>query len=301
MSALRVALPWLAGLAIVALLVARVDAGATLEVLAAGDLRRYLPAALGFIALWLALDAWLLARLYSALGPRLRWSRAAWLRAATYPLMALSFHLASAQLVADLAREQHVGLGRSAGAMGVHYLADTAALAGVALAGSLAWSGAGAAYLRVPLALVVLACTGLLIAGRLGRALLRERSVVEVMALIPARTLVALGLGRAAFHVSIALFVWFTAPAFGLGAPLGALLARMPIVLAVGSLPISPGGLGTAHAAMLWLFSDLGDEARILAYGLVYSFTLMVLRVPPGALAWWLLRGQRRADAELAT
>jgi hypothetical protein len=300
MSRLRLALPWAVGLGIVAALVARVDAGATLHALAEGDLARYLPAALGFIAAWLALDALLLSRLFSYLGPQLGWSRAAWLRASTYPAMALSFHLASAQLVAQLAREQRIGLARSAGGMLVHYLADAGALAAVALAGTWMTGGAGLAYLRIPLAAIALACGALLVAGRLGHALLRERSVVEVLAALPARALAGLALGRVAFHASVALFVWWTAPAFGLGAPLGALLGRMPVVLAVASLPISPGGLGTAHAAMLWLFEGFGSEAQILAYGLVYSLTLTVLRVPLGFLAWRVLRGGRCVRAELA-
>ena len=301
MSALRVGLPWLVGLAILGVLLARVDAHATLTALASGDLARFFPAAFAFIGFWLALDAWLLSRLFSHLGPKLHWSQAAWLRASTYPLMALSFHLASAKLVADVAREQRIGLARSAGGMLVHYLVDAGALAAVALAGTWAFGGDGVAYLRVPLALLALGCAALLIAGRLGRTLLRDRSVVEALALLPTQMLAGLALGRAAFFASVALFVWWTAPAFGLSAPLGALLGRMPIVLAVGSLPLSPGGLGTAHAAMLWLFSDFGDQAQILAYGLIYSFTLTVLRVPLGAAAWWLLRARRRAGVEMAT
>jgi hypothetical protein len=297
MNRLRIALPWIIGLGIVAVLVARVDARATLEALAQADLARYLPAALAFIAGWLALDALLLSRLFSPLGARISWSRAAWLRASTYPAMALSFHLASVQLVAQLAREQRTGLARSAGGMLVHYLADVGALAAVALAGTWTAGGAGIAYLRFPLAAVALGCGAVLVAGRLGHALLRERSVVDALAALPAGVLAGLALGRVAFHASVALFVWWTAPAFGLGAPLGALLGRMPVVLAVASLPISPGGLGTAHAAMLWLFDGFGSAAQILAYGLVYSLTLTVLRLPLGFLAWRVLRGER---AELA-
>jgi hypothetical protein len=299
-SALRLIGPWAVGLALVALLVARVDARATLQALAAGDLARYVPAALGFVGLWLALDAWVLSRLFSHLGPRLGWARAAWLRASTYPVMALSFHLANAQWVARLAREQRIGLARAASGMLVHYLIDAGVLAAVALAGTCAAQGRGLEYLRVPLTAVALVCAGLLAAARLGRPLLRERSVVGALAALPARALLELVAGRAAFYASVALFVWWTAPAFQLAAPLGALLARMPIVLAVASLPISPAGLGTAHATMLWLFEEFGDPAQILAYGLIYSFTWIALRVPLGALAWWVLRGERRAGAELA-
>lgn len=301
MSALRVALPWAVGLAIVAALVARIDAAALLAALSGADLARYFPIAFAFIALWLALDSWILSRLFSALGPPIAWPRAAKLRAATYPLMSLSFHLGSAQWVASVAREQHSGLARCAGGMLVHYLADITALAAVAFAGTWTDGGSGVAHLRLPLAGIALGCGGVLLAGRLSRALLRDRSGLDALASLPALGLVALVLGRAAFHTSSALFVFWSAPAFGLDAPLGALLGRMPIVLAVASLPISPGGLGTAHAAMLWLFEGFGSEARILAFGLIYTFTLSVLRLPLGALAWWTLRGERRLGVEATT
>jgi hypothetical protein len=288
----RIALPWAIGLGLIALLLARVDARATLDALAAGDLARYAPAALVFVGAWLALDALLLSRLFSHLGPRIRWSRAAWLRASTYPAMALSFHLASAQLTATLAREQGTGLARAAGGMLVHYVADLGALAAVALAGTCLAGGIPLPHLRAPLAAIALVCAALLLASRRIRSP-RPRGALEAVAALPPRVLGGLALGRAAFHASAALFVWWTAPAFHLSAPLGALLGRMPIVLAVASLPISPGGLGTAHAAMLWLFEGFGSEPQILAYGLVYSFTLTFLRVPLGALAWWVLRGER--------
>jgi hypothetical protein len=288
----RIGLPWAIGLALVALLLARVDARATLDALAAGDLLRYAPAALVFVAAWLALDALLLSRLFSQLGPRISWSRAAWLRASTYPAMALSFHLASVQLTAVLAREQGTGLARATGGMLVHYAADVGALAAVALAGTCLAGGLALPHLRAPLAAIALACTALLLATRSIRTP-RPDGALEAVAALPARALGGLALGRAAFHASAALFVWWTAPSFHLSAPLGALLGRMPIVLAVASLPISPGGLGTAHATMLWLFHGYGSEAQILAYGLVYSLTLTCLRVPLGALAWWVLRGER--------
>jgi hypothetical protein len=300
-NALRLVLPWAVGLAIVAVLVVRIDGAALLAAFSDSDLVRYFPIALAFVALWLALDAWILSRLFSALGPRIAWARAAWLRASTYPLMAVSFHLGSAQWVAALAREDDRGLARCAGGMLVHYLADVAALAAVAFAGT--WSGGGeaVAYLRLPLGAIALLCGGILLAGRMSRAFLRDRAVLEALASLPTPAIVELIAGRAAFHASAALFVFLAAPAFGLSAPLGALIGRMPIVLAVASLPISPGGLGTAHAAMLWLFEGFGSEARILAFGLIYSFTLSVLRLPLGAIAWWTLRAGRCADMEAAT
>ena len=42
----------------------------------------------------------------------------------------------------------------------------------------------------------------------------------------------------------------------------------VPMVLLSGVLPITPAGLGTQQAAMLYLLRPFGDEANILAFGL---------------------------------
>ncbi|MEO2166949.1 MAG: hypothetical protein ABGY42_02310 [bacterium] len=53
----------------------------------------------------------------------------------------------------------------------------------------------------------------------------------------------------------------------------------MPLILLAGALPITPGGLGTQAAAMLYLWSGTGDRAAILAFGLILPVALTGTRV----------------------
>jgi uncharacterized membrane protein YbhN (UPF0104 family) len=45
-----------------------------------------------------------------------------------------------------------------------------------------------------------------------------------------------------------------------------------------GAVPITPAGLGTQQAAMLFFFASYGDEASILALGLTFPVALLLLR-----------------------
>jgi uncharacterized membrane protein YbhN (UPF0104 family) len=69
---------------------------------------------------------------------------------------------------------------------------------------------------------------------------------------------------------------------FGIDVPLGLGLASVPVIMVAGALPISPAGLGTQAAAMLFFWSETGDSASIVAYGLVFPVSLMLARVVLG-------------------
>jgi hypothetical protein len=286
-KALRIALPWLTALAVLGFLFQRIDARATWSALAGADVVHYAALACVFSLVWLGIDAAVLARLFGPLGAKLRWAEMVRERAATYPLMIVSFHLASAALVARLARHTRARLSTLGGGMLVHYVADLAALCSVSLAGTLLLDTALAVALRPVLALLALGAGGLLAAGRLARRVLADRPVVDALAALTSADLAWVVAGRCAWYASFSVFVWTTAPCFDLAFSAGDVAARMPIVLAVAALPIAPAGIGTAQAALLALFSDLGPEPRLFAYGLVFGATSIVLRLPLGALALW--------------
>ena len=60
--------------------------------------------------------------------------------------------------------------------------------------------------------------------------------------------------------------------------PLVPLIAYVPIILLIISMPIAPCGFGTAQAAMLYLFKDYGTSVNIMAFGLTYSTSVLVFR-----------------------
>jgi hypothetical protein len=296
---LRIALPWVVGTAILCVLFWRIDPELTLAALGSGAVASYLPIACVFICLWLALDAYTLSWLFSRLVGPVGWVEMMRLRAATYPVMALSFHLASAALVPPVARATRSPLSRVAGGMVVHTLGDLCALATLAAGVSLLLHSPLLTALRPLLAVIALGTGALLLAGPRARRLLGGRPVVEVLAaLAPARVVTLIGL-RVVFYLSFALFVRASGPSFGVEIPLVDLGARMPLVLAIAALPISAGGIGTTQAAMLWLFAPFAGEPQILAYALVYGVTLLVLRLPLGVVAWWYGRARSLPAGEV--
>jgi hypothetical protein len=84
-------------------------------------------------------------------------------------------------------------------------------------------------------------------------------------------------IGRLPHIATLVLAYWAALRAWGIPVPLLAALALMPAVTIVSVLPISPGGLGTTQAALVYFFSDYAagataDErqAHVLAFGVVY-------------------------------
>ena len=286
MKPIRLALPWLAGALILALLFARVDFAATLDAIEDAELLVYAPIALAFTGVWLALDAFVLRGLFACVGAELSFIRMARARAATYPWMALSFDLANVALVNELRRATGAPLAKLGGAMLAHYGCDLVALSTIAAAASLALDGPFAAILRPILLGLAGVAVAVVVAARLGVARIGRGAFADALRALRARDLARVVALRWLFYASFAVFVWATLPCFALRVPFLDVLARMPLVQSVAALPISPSGVGTAQAAMLALFAGFGPPARWLAYSLVYGLTLVLLRLPIGFAAW---------------
>ena len=89
---------------------------------------------------------------------------------------------------------------------------------------------------------------------------------------------------RSAYLGGFVLLIWLGIRAFHVELPLGSVLASTPVILAVGGIPITPAGLGTQQAAMLYFFSAYGSEAAILAFGLAFPVAITLARMPLGLL-----------------
>jgi hypothetical protein len=83
------------------------------------------------------------------------------------------------------------------------------------------------------------------------------------------------GFSQLAFRcLNIGLAVLFTslaARAFGLAVPLGTLLAYVPLLLLVTSMPVNVAGIGAAQAAWLLFFLPFEQGSRIVAFQLVWT------------------------------
>ena len=84
-------------------------------------------------------------------------------------------------------------------------------------------------------------------------------------------------IGRLPHIAMVVLSYWLAMRVWGIPVPLVAGLTLMPAVVIASVLPISPAGLGTTQAALVYFFSDYAagataDErhARVLAFAVVY-------------------------------
>jgi len=280
-----------------ALLVYRADRGALWAALQSAELVRYGIASAVFVGVWLAFDAYILGWLFGRLGAAIPWHEMVRLRGATYLLLALSLHVANAAMIGLVQQRSGVSLARAAASMLVMYAGDLTALCGVSLLASLGVSSPLVSALRPVLAGLTLGLLGLFAVGLIMRRRLAGRPFFGVVADLGALDVAALIGLRAAFYGTFVAFAWVTLPALQIDLPLHEIAARMPVVMGIGALPITPAGLGTTQAAMLALFGELADPSHVLAYALLYGLTLVGLRIPIGAVLAPGMLGRSRAES----
>jgi hypothetical protein len=83
---------------------------------------------------------------------------------------------------------------------------------------------------------------------------------------------------RALYYMLFIIFFYGAFRFFHMHIPVITLIAYIPIILLVISLPIAPCGLGSTQAAMIYLFRGYGTSENIMALGLAYSTSIIVLR-----------------------
>lgn len=87
---------------------------------------------------------------------------------------------------------------------------------------------------------------------------------------------------KSAYYLLFVVVYYFGTQAFEIDLPFALVLAAAPIIQAVGGLPITPAGLGTQQAAMLYFFGESfgggGSEAAIVAFGFSFPIVLILAR-----------------------
>jgi uncharacterized membrane protein YbhN (UPF0104 family) len=101
---------------------------------------------------------------------------------------------------------------------------------------------------------------------------------------------------RALRVVGFVVILGFAMRAFSIPVPPVYLLASMPVVMLVATIPITPAGLGTQQAAMLYFYRSFGTEADVLAFGLLMPLALTLGQVALGALYTRDLTVARESD-----
>ena len=95
------------------------------------------------------------------------------------------------------------------------------------------------------------------------------------------------------------LCLWCTFAAFGYTIGLGHLLVGYVVAYSIGTLAPTPGGLGAVEGIMIALYVSFGVPSAVaVAVVLVYRIINFWLPIPPGFIAYAIVRPGRRPIAE---
>lgn len=274
---LKRAWPWAVGLAIVAVLATRVPFDAFGKAIHEGP--HLALAAIDLVVILVVLATDTFATWLSLVAVRLRWSMRDVLavRGATYVLSLLNYAVGQGGIAYYLHKSGIPTL-RAAGVtlfmMGTTFatlLLTTAAtwtLGGGRDANAAMWWTliGGCAALAVYLVLV-----------RLAPAFLARRAVFAPLFEARVRGTLLTVVGRFPHVAIIVLGHWVAMIVWGIPVPFVVAAATMPAVVIATVLPISPAGLGTTQAALIYFFSSYAagatDDARaatVLAFAIVH-------------------------------
>lgn len=283
----RLALPFVVSAALLAWVLARVDARAVLARLEPGVAVIFVPALLVFLVVSLVIEALCLVTVVAHSRPFHDLIVAARIKAASYPLGLVNYALGAGATTVLLRRRAGMTLAEAAGAVFVIGLFDLGSLIAFVLVGG-GLMGAATPGLRAG---VILGVGAAIVAGfavlrapvRLGAFdRIRELDVLRDARTLPIPVLARLGVLRLVFVGCFIALVWATLEAFAVRVPPLDLIVDTSLVLLVSALPIAVAGLGTGQVVFVSLFDRFAAPETLLAASLTLSFGLIVTRAAIG-------------------
>jgi len=249
------------------------------------DMTIYVPSVLILIIATFLLDTQNLAETLRHFQYPLSWKNAFILRGVTYLIMTIDYSVGMGVLIYYLKKHLGVPVMRSTGLMTFFNGITQKALVYMAIIGLIILSPTSALLGNLLIFFIGFATLDFLfivVLKRLpsrGLALkIKNLNLLKVFHEAPWRTYGILLFWRIMYYAFFIIFFYVAVRAFNMQIPLIALIAYVPIILLVISLPIAPGGFGTAQATMLVLFKDYGTNMDIMAFGLTYTISILVLR-----------------------
>ena len=284
-EALKKLAPWGVAAAILAYLFWEVPVAEAWRAARESRLELFVPGMLAAVLLWFLIESGVFAYLFSRFNAPLSWAEARSLRGVTYLATPINWNLGTAAIVLHLRRSKRIGAIESASSMLFYHTIDGIVLAGLVLIGvwllpespeiaSLRRIATGFECFQVAFLAVVMAS----VPDWRWLSRIRALGIFRTHGLAKLRDVACLATFKSLyFSVFVGVF-WLGSHAFGVEVPLRVAMAATPGILLAGAIPITPAGLGTQQAAMLFFFSPYGDEAAILAFGLAFPVTIVLSR-----------------------
>jgi hypothetical protein len=244
------------------------------------------------VTAWWLLESRAFAYLFTRFNDtRVTWKEARALRGLTYLATPINWNLGTAAIVLHLRRSKGIGAIQSTSTMLFYGVIDLLVLSTLALIGASALPDSPVigpiqrtAAIADGFAIAMLA---VLMTSRPGWGWLqrfRGAGIFSTHRQAKLADVALLAAVRTCYFGGFVLYFWLGTWAFNASVPLLFALAATPIILVIASLPITPAGLGTQQAAMLYFFAPYAAEAPVLAFSLSYPVALIFTRLPLGLL-----------------
>lgn len=285
-SKAKLILPWAFAAVVIAYLLWYVPLDEVAAAISEAEVGWFLPLIMGSVVYWFLLDSLAYSYLISRFNAPLSWQEARGMRGVTYWVAALNWNAGTAAIILYLHRLKQVRPLESTSSVMFYTMFDAVILAGFAFVGALFLPSG-------TLMTTVLAVSASFIAGSalffwlvvsdrpswLWLKGVRAWSVFSSHRKAQPRDFLVLLVIRSSYLTGFVACFLFGASTFEISVPIGLGLASVPVIMMMGAVPISPAGLGTQAAAMLFFWSDAGEAASIVAYGLVFPVALTLARV----------------------
>ena len=287
--------PWIIGLSILTYLIWRIKPQPLIEALLHTKLSIYVPSLVVFVYLSFLVDTQNLRALLNSFDYKLNWNESKIIRGASYLIMVVDYTLGLGSVVYFLKASNKIPIVRGTALMMYFNYICQIALFVLMFSGylmmdvSFAWLNKG---MLIFLTIVILSIIIIAVLKYSKHKLVMKVHRISVMKPFVESSIVTYTnnlVYRVGYYFINVLFSFVAIQAFNMNIPFMDVLFYVPLILLIISIPVSPFGLGTAQASMLYLFKDYGSQPQILAFSLVYSVTVVLLRSLLGAYYFALM------------
>ncbi len=280
---------WMGAVLILGYIFWNIDLNQFAEALSQANLTLYFPLIFIFIFIWFLIDSQNLHALFRHYGHRIPYHEIMNVRGLTYLLMVINYNLGVGGMAVTLNQRHNIPLTRTASLMLFYLFIEIIALTFMATIGAI-FTMDSSHTITLLMYLSAFIC----ISGTLNVIIFqhlpecrfirsfKNLNVLESFREIRPASYLAIAFYRGLYFASFSLFFYFGLQTFNIHIPLLSLMAFVPIIFFIGNLPITPAGLGTIQAAMLYFFQDYGTPSAIMAFSITYSTSLILLRIPIG-------------------
>jgi uncharacterized membrane protein YbhN (UPF0104 family) len=249
----------------------------------------YLPLMILFIFIWFFIESQNLVAMCRHFGHDLSYKQSIDIRGVTYLLMIVNPFLGMGGIAYYLKKDLGITLMRASSLMIFYSYSEMISLLSLSSIGAcfvfrqnelflhLLYISTGALLCYNIFLVIVRALPPKGIVGRL-----KNVNVWKPFFEAQARTLIVIPLWRGLYFFTFIVFFYYGLKTFHIHVPLLHLFVYVPFIFGIGGLPVTPFGLGTIQAAMVFFFKAYSSEANVMAFSVTYSTCLLLLRMPIG-------------------